>query len=373
MKRLFALCLTFLILSPCHANNDALVIVLDASNSMWGKVNGEHKITIARRLLNQTLSAPNAPTTVGLVSYGDQHKADCNAIRTVVEPGSLTNSDLLEQANTIIPLGRSPISAALSQAATQGDTLLLFSDGEESCDADPCATVQTLKAGNPALRIHVVGIHNGDTSPLRCIAQNSGGNFTIATDETAMEQFLTNLNNTPTHLAETHTQPASHATGTLQLSLGASNAPENLPASFLIYNEDGEHLTTFTNQTEVSHPLPPGIYQVDALWGETKQNQPLKIQAGQTTQYRFDIGALGTLSLQAQTPGQQMIDANFSIYNDDGNYITSTLLKSHTTQKLPVGNYRVKASVGNQEQTVNLTIPPDKEVQHRFTFQPIDQ
>lgn len=371
MKSLFVLCLTLLILSPCHANNDALIIVLDASNSMWGKVNGEHKITIARRLLDQTLNAPNAPTTIGLVSYGDQHKADCNAIRTVAEPGSLTNSDLLKRANAIMPLGRSPISAALSQAATQGNTLLLFSDGEESCDADPCATVQTLKASNPSLRIHVVGFHDSDTSPLRCIAQNSGGNFTIATDETAVEQFLTNLNNTPTHPAETH--PTGYATGTLQLSLGASNTPENLPASFLIYNEEGEHLTTFTNQTEVSHPLPPGIYQVDALWGEIKKNQSLTVQAGQTTQYHFDIGALGTLSLQAQTPEQQGIDANFSIYDDDGNYITSTLLKSHTTQKLPVGNYRIKVSAGNQEQTVNLTISPDEEVQHRFTFQPTDQ
>ena len=375
MKRLTTLLLTTILALPAAANAaDDLIIVLDASNSMWAKINDTHKIVFARDALNQLLTAQPDNAKIGLISYGNRHKHDCQDINTIAKPGESTPAALLKQARAIMPHGGSPISSALRQAAAQGDTILLISDGTESCDNDPCATTQELKSKNPALRIHVMGFNDAANSALHCIAERSGGSFTLATDKTAVSNGLSTLTKPTASSAPTPSTPADSALsndpGTLELSIGGSNDPENLPASFLIYDATGQHLVTFTSKTTITRPLQPGTYRVDALWGEIKKTQTLEVVAGKTVTHRFDLGALGVLTFNAVDAQQKPVDANFSLTNDTSGYYSSALLKNQVTAKLPLGTYKLKATLNEQVQQAELTITADKETRHTFTFNP---
>ena len=54
--------------APAHAAERA-IIVLDASGSMWGQIDGTAKITIARETLGKVLGEIPAETELGLVAY----------------------------------------------------------------------------------------------------------------------------------------------------------------------------------------------------------------------------------------------------------------------------------------------------------------
>ena len=51
-----------------------MVIVLDASNSMWGQIEGEAKVTIARQALAGLIDALDAEDRVGLIAYGHRRE-----------------------------------------------------------------------------------------------------------------------------------------------------------------------------------------------------------------------------------------------------------------------------------------------------------
>jgi Ca-activated chloride channel family protein len=372
MKQLTRILITCLLTLPCVATaNDNFIIVLDASNSMWGEINGKHKIELARSNLATLLDKQPENANIGLIAYGDRHKADCHDINTLAKPGESTPASLLKQATSIMPLGRSPISAALQQAADLGDTILLISDGHESCDADPCATVKALKEKNPALRIQVLGFQPDQSPQLHCIAENSGGNITFADDTAAVTQLLATLSS-PREISPETTDNKTIPTGapaTLQLTLGASNATENLQASFLIYDTDGKHITSFTAQTQVSTSIPAGTYRIDALWGEIKHSHTITLSPGKTTAYRFDLGPMGKLSLQVRDAQQQPLDANFTFYTADGNFFSDRFLKSQLQESLPIGTYRITAAVGEQLQETTLDVTNNAETAHTFTFE----
>ena len=55
----------------------SVLFVLDASGSMWGQVDGEHKIEIARRVLGGLIDDLPPEIEVGLEAYGHNRKDDC--------------------------------------------------------------------------------------------------------------------------------------------------------------------------------------------------------------------------------------------------------------------------------------------------------
>ena len=65
-----------------------MLFVLDASGSMWGRVDGEPKIDVARRVLGGLVRDLPADVSVGLQAYGHPRKDDCNDIEILAPPGS---------------------------------------------------------------------------------------------------------------------------------------------------------------------------------------------------------------------------------------------------------------------------------------------
>ena len=138
------------------------MLVLDASGSMWGQIDGKPKIAIAREAVAEMLDGWNGGD-LGLMAYGHRRKGDCGDIEVLQTIGPNTAAGIRRQVNALNPKGMTPISASVRQAAEQlrfteqKATVILVSDGEETCNADPCELGKELETAGVDFTAHVVG------------------------------------------------------------------------------------------------------------------------------------------------------------------------------------------------------------------------
>lgn len=180
----FALSLA-LTATPAFAGEN-IMLVLDASGSMWGKIGSKTKVEIARETVADVLDTWKADNAIGLVAYGHRRKGDCNDIETLIEPGPLDKAAFLSTVNNLNAKGMTPLSAAVKHAAEvlksteQKATVILVSDGEETCNLDPCAVGAELEKSGVEFTAHVIGFDVSDPkhqAQLRCLAENTGGRY----------------------------------------------------------------------------------------------------------------------------------------------------------------------------------------------------
>nr|WP_309504026.1 VWA domain-containing protein [uncultured Roseovarius sp.] len=165
-----------------------VVIVYDASGSMWGEIDGTSKIEIARDVMADLVNGWDTGTDLGLVAYGYRRQGDCSDIETLIVPGPLGRASFISTVNAIRPVGKTPLTGAVRQAAEllsyrdNPATVVLISDGVETCNADPCALSAELERQGVNFTAHVVGFDLEDEAHagLSCIAKNTGGVFVPA-------------------------------------------------------------------------------------------------------------------------------------------------------------------------------------------------
>ncbi|VAV89685.1 von Willebrand factor type A domain protein, partial [hydrothermal vent metagenome] len=127
-----------------------VMVVFDGSNSMWGQIDGVAKIEIARDVMQNLLGEWSEDRKVGLMAYGHRRRGDCSDIETLVTPSKSAREEILSRINSITPTGKTPLTDAIEQAAIalsytdQPATVVLISDGLESCGRDPCALAAEL-------------------------------------------------------------------------------------------------------------------------------------------------------------------------------------------------------------------------------------
>ena len=183
---------------PAAAADENVMIVFDGSNSMWGQIEGVAKIEIARGVMNNLLGDWTETRQVGLIAYGHRRRGDCSDIEILVAPGENTRAGILERIEEITPTGKTPLTSAVEQAATTlsytdtPSTVVLISDGLESCERDPCAMSEALEQAGVGFTAHVVGFGLGDedVSALSCIAENTGGQYLSARNADELGEAL---------------------------------------------------------------------------------------------------------------------------------------------------------------------------------------
>jgi Mg-chelatase subunit ChlD len=178
----------------------SLTIILDASRSMWGQIDGINKIVIARTVLGETAKRYEGRLHLGLVSYGHRESNACNDIELLANPGPYKAASFAKTVNSINPKGSTPIAASLeiaAKAASRGSgktSLLLLSDGLDNCSGDPCAVAKAINSRSPSLPIHVVAFDRKEQQSLKqlsCIADATGGSFAPATSEKELSAAVT--------------------------------------------------------------------------------------------------------------------------------------------------------------------------------------
>ncbi len=180
------------------ASSAALLLILDASGSMRGQIEGENKIVIARRVLKGLVDELPETSELGLVAYGHRREGDCEDIETLVPLGSVDRAALKATVDGLNPKGKTPITRSVQQAFDvvrqrgAAATVILVSDGLETCGGDPCAAVRAAKEQGIEFILHVVGfdVAGEDVSQLECAAQAGGGLFMSAENADGLSAAL---------------------------------------------------------------------------------------------------------------------------------------------------------------------------------------
>lgn len=300
------------------------IIVLDASGSMWGQIDGKPKLEIARETLRTVLQTVPADLDLGLVAYGHREKGSCEDIELVVPPAKATAAAIATAAEQMKFLGKTPLSAAVKKAAEdlkyteEKATVILITDGLETCQADPCALGKELEQSGVDFTAHVVGfgLTAEEGRQVACLAENTGGRYLQASDASQLEEAL------KATVAEAVT-PAAEPQPAPEPEPQPAPAPEPAQVEFNIVptaslSEGGEELNTTDLSYTVARAkadgsagdyvateyglwkgnLEPGEYIVTAKADMASSEQKVTVEAGRTATPHFVLNA-GTLNIRA--------------------------------------------------------------------------
>ena len=191
-----------LFLSPAAVTaqeSSRAILVLDASGSMWGQIDGKAKITIAQEVIADLLQSLPATTELGLTVYGHRRKGDCGDIETMILPNGDQRAAIAAAVNGISPKGKTPLSAAVIAAAEalryteEKATVILVSDGKETCNLNTCLVGRSLEEAGIDFTAHVIGFDvsdPADRAELQCLAEETGGTFTTASNAAELSAAL---------------------------------------------------------------------------------------------------------------------------------------------------------------------------------------
>ena len=209
----------------------AVEIVLDASNSMWGQIDGVSKMEIAKTTLDEVSYWLPDDFDLALRAYGSTTSSDQNncADSSLLVPFGEGNREYIRQAIAgLRPTGQTPIAFALNQAARdfgslQSDrTLVLVSDGIESCGGDPVAAARALR--EQGIVVHLIGFGMGnaadeDAASLQAVANASGGRYVTAGSAEELKAALAETVATSFSVYQGSTEVASGSLGSAGVML----------------------------------------------------------------------------------------------------------------------------------------------------------
>lgn len=338
--------------TPAAAPGGDLVFILDASGSMWGQVRGEAKIAVARRVLKEALAGVPEATAVGLVAYGHRSKEDCADIEVIAAPGAQPRPALAAKIDALQPKGKTPITAAVTQVfealrtRERPATVVLVSDGIETCGGDPCAAVRAAREAGIAFVLHVVGFDVGDVdvAQLECAAQAGGGLYLPAADADQLAAALAQA------VALTPDTPA----GRLVMAVRADGQPADGLIEVFAAGTQARvaHSRSYTgaDTNPRAIPLPDGTYDVTvqavAIEGRPVQTfERVVIADGATVERAAEFGS-GTLRVGVTRNGAPS-DASVTVYRAGtkevvANTRTYTAAPHNPTAlRVPAGTYDV--------------------------------
>ncbi len=154
-----------------------IMFVLDGSGSMKQKWGDNSKFELARDLLFKLIDSverknPNVEFAVRVFGYqfpNTQH--DCKDSRLLVPFAKNNATKITNALNKITPQGMSPIAYSIEQGAkdfpvdTQSlNSIVLITDGEETCGGDPCKVSKELAAHRVLLKPFIVGLNVDESS-----------------------------------------------------------------------------------------------------------------------------------------------------------------------------------------------------------------
>lgn len=183
------------------AAEDAVEFVVDVSGSMLEKMRGGGtRIEVAKKILAQTVAdAVPQGASVGVRVFGRVGGEACGTELAVpVGPTAavLAAIDGIEAKKYAM----TPIAAALEKvaddlAAVKGQkTVVLLTDGRETCGGDPAKVLEQLEAKGLSLRVNVVGFALASKRLKKAfaeLAEQGGGAFYDAADGESLAAMLT--------------------------------------------------------------------------------------------------------------------------------------------------------------------------------------
>jgi len=333
------------------------VLVIDASNSMWGRIEGKPKMEIARNAVSALVESLPKGARLGMVAYGHRRAGECSDIETVLPVGSVDRAKVQAVADRLMPRGKTPITASLKEAANLLDAgkpgnVIIVTDGIETCQGDPCALAEELKRKNAGFVAHVIGfdVSAVERPKLSCIADRTGGIFVAASNAGDLGQALK---------AAAQAKPKA-AVVTRSIPLEATEGGRPVPAATFTITRSGDAGVT-ADGVSGNIALSPGRYRVSAVSGartgqseiDVTKDAPAKIVVALSTDLpkaglqpaRTSVPATGTLEVKWTGPNGKDDYIVFAHPNGDA---LETRHYSYTREGNPL-KVRVPAEPGEYE------------------------
>ncbi|WPB83944.1 vWA domain-containing protein [Sediminicoccus rosea] len=247
------------------------IVILDMSASMWGRIGDQPKLEIAREAVRGMFARFPAGSRVGLMAYGHRRAGQCSDIQMLFLPGPVDVAAAGAALDRLTARGRTPLTDSVRQAAAalrvaeRGGTIILVTDGIETCGGDPCALAAELEAANAGFTAHVIGFDlrtPSERARVACIAERTGGLFVPAANPEELADALTRA-------TEARPAPPPAAAPPRGIGLRATQGPGGPTlgdATFTVLREGEE--TPLHEGGALRLPLPPGRYVVTASTAE---------------------------------------------------------------------------------------------------------
>ncbi|MFS0554928.1 vWA domain-containing protein [Brevibacillus sp. 179-C9.3 HS] len=183
-------------------------IILDASGSMAGKMDGKSKMDAAKEAIKAFAETLPQEANVALRVYGnkgsgkDSDKAlSCGSSELVYPLQKFDSQKLANSLDQFKPTGWTPIAHALQEAqkdlnglAGEQNTNIIFlvSDGIETCNGDPVKAAKQLADSNITPVLNVIGfdVDGEGQKQLKAVAEAARGRYVSIRDQKALEKEL---------------------------------------------------------------------------------------------------------------------------------------------------------------------------------------
>jgi len=240
----------------------AVEFLLDASGSMLQRIGGERRIELAKKaLIDLTSNVLPANADFALRVFGNKEAGSCRTdleipLATLDKAAAVAHIKTINSMNLAkTPIGASLLAVQKDLAGVKGPALVvLVTDGEETCDGDPRAAIEALRAAGLDVRVNIVGFAVDEVAlkeTFEAWARLGNGGFFDAQDGAQLQSAIrATLRATYEVLADSKTI----ATGTV----------------------NGEPIA-----------LPPGTYQVRLLGDQPKDIGTAKIESDAAQELRF--------------------------------------------------------------------------------------
>jgi hypothetical protein len=277
----------------------SIALILDASGSMNARLTGgSTRIDAAKAAVAAFVGKLDPAIRIGYRVYGHQSPTkarNCKDTELLVGfgPASANRDAILAKTKGVRARGYTPITYVIQLAAADigkepgARTIVLVSDGKETCAGDPCAAAKALAAADARLVIHTIGF-NVDAAAryqLQCIARVARGTYSDATGAADLGASLGKVAAAkpapePAPKPPQAKPPQSKTTITI-----AKPKPGRLQIKNPDFRghrvteaETGKSVGLFSNMTFMD--LPAGIYNV--AFGPTVWRS-VEVRAGETT------------------------------------------------------------------------------------------
>ncbi|MEQ1841488.1 MAG: hypothetical protein ABL994_13855, partial [Verrucomicrobiales bacterium] len=99
---------------------------------MAGQIEGRPKIDVAKEVVSGIVAGVAPEVELGLIAYGHRRKGDCDDIELLVPPAAGSSQRVLSAIAGLNPVGKTPLTASVMQAANFLKYTLSRSDGTRS-------------------------------------------------------------------------------------------------------------------------------------------------------------------------------------------------------------------------------------------------
>lgn len=281
-----------------------IAFILDASGSMTAKLpnSSQTKIQVAKQVMSELVTQVPSNVKASLWFYGHRYPQEpkaksCTDIERVFPLGAVNATAYKQAIDKVNTLGYTPIADSLTQAAkdlpagdTQNNSIILVSDGEETCGGDPCKVAEALNASNSHVTIHVVGYNVEDVArkQLQCIANASGGMYRDAASADLLREALASAVKT------------ADAKTFLRLeTLGPNNA--QVKTKLGLYKAGTKDVVAGYNAW-ADNPVTPGTYDIVIETLPRVMYSNVNLAEGSSTLIRLNVGAFEFASVAGESP-----------------------------------------------------------------------